>query len=1284
MHLPDNCCTAGRILEALNNRSIDHNKEDFSAKPLLQPQPWLLESFSCRDLLWKVYRREDTDEQMTFFELVDTLLTPHVSEEATTLRKWFFQWRCPEHDNPVCLTNVISCRLPSNGNLLNLYDVYLSCSEISSFSSMLFNAAAHKNTELMVLLFKTKYSENNNKWMAMNAYTEEGEDRTWIGVLIKELSVEHFQTLVSAGYMDTAMQHPLGNTAFHQAVRCSNYEILERLVRRCLELSQQNDSFTYPRNLYSELLELSTKKSPTCLDEFCRFLKEEWPMIDLEHKWRILKVAVEKEEEDFVTFALSENGADFAAKDRALGSSFSLMYLAAEKKLFKAVAKIISTKFSHQRPESLEAGTMFWDLIDPSYQRIVREAALRDEDVRTEEKKVKRFLEVAEEGDELLFGAFALKYPTLRSYVGQDAQNVAFHCHPNQLPFVLRQCDKKYIWRRDRFKNVFLHTQGDVSQLVRRGLFDNAGTDTANILLYGAIADKLEVVTEALKRGCIYPSLKDADGKAAIHYLVEHLNCERNYQAIEIRSKFMEKFLSDKQVDIDALDPKGRPALHVINVDLEGVIRAFLDHGANFWNLKDKAGKTFISSSHRAKSRVIEWLGATSEDKIIRLASHEKNEVLTSISGALDDEVLVSLLRRLRDIIRNENNEEMDQEWILSGNGHALLKNLWKQRQSDKAVLNNSYRVMTALLAEVHRDKDRDKLKSHCYKNFDITMRKSIFESVEDELEREMDLGFLAMEAVKSGFFVIILLGLFDFASDIFLTIEYFRWDPGKSDHPFNSSECSDHNSRSLFCSYKDIPTMEPLAYCTIFLLLPYVLHIFLVSLRESAKQYLAKLSGNCCILSPKAKSVPRKVQGHVLAVVLQPMGTQFWQFICERRFQLQLSNISKLTTHATDMHHPKENQLSHSGCLIFDEDTGARRDMRRLAENAAFLGSKTKMIIACTEDSWMPLLQLGLSFPHLTASLNALLQQEDSKGWCDNIDDCLAKLSNNWQFYLTIFSVTSSIMSLAVTHTLFYFSKPSKVEQKSPIRFMIYLAYALFSCVARLLALLMLAYGSASAVEGRVSIVFIWTLTGFCHIFIVGLILSVNTLLSGKKFDYHECLKIGYSAMSSLYIFTEVEFDEARASFWKDEPKDEEKVDLLQNDAHEEPEEKQSPRYFSLHVIMDFLLLIENVAFALIGYLSINESLVVRAIFLGGIIGSQVVGVTFKATFYRVLHPWASLRKGHSSMLAVLVLFWVAILGVVTQYLMVQFVPMRFNIAVWSYCTMFIVAAFLIKRDQA
>ncbi len=893
----------------------------------------------------------------------------------------------------------------------------------------------------------------------------------------------------------------------------------------------------------------------------------------------------------------------------------------------------------------------------------------------TEKERVDRILSAAQHGDKLMFGVFALNLP--------DLPNLARAAAPLLLPFELQGRQ----W--DFLKEGLTHintVHGDISELVRSGLYDKASTSNGNVLLYGAMADKLEVVTEALKRRSIDPNLKNVDGNAAIHYLVEHANsCIRNDQEID-RSEAMEGFLSDDRVKIDTQDPEGRTALHMTNVNLEGVVRLFLDHGANFWNLKDKAGKTFISSSHKAKSRVIDWLGATSEDNIIRLASCENNEVLTSLSKALDDEVLVPLLHRIEDIIRDEKNQEMDQEWIRQGNGHAMLVDLWEQRQLNKTILNNSYRIMTALLAEVHWDKHRNELKRHCYDAFDIKMRKSIFESVEDKLEREMDLRFLATEAIKSGFFFIILLGLFDFASDVFLTIEYFKWDPVKSGYPLNSIECSDHNSRSLFCCYKDVPMMEPLAYCTIFLLLPYISHIFLVSLTESAKQYLAKLGGNCCVLSPEAKSVPRKVQGHVLAFFLQPVGTQFWQFICERRLQLQLSNISKLMIRATNTAHPK---LCHPCCLIFDKDTGARRDMGQLAENAAFLGSKTKMIVACTEDSWMPLLQLGLFFPFLTTSLNALLQQEDSHEWCDNIKHCLAKLSDNWQFYLTIFSVTSSILSLAVTHTLFYFSKPSKVEQNSPIGFTIYLTYALFSCVARLLAFLMLSYGWASAVERRVSIISSWTLAGFCHIVIVGLIHLATTLHSGKKLDYHECLKISYSAMSSLYIFTEVEFDEARASFWKDEPKDEENVDLLQSDAHEGPvsriqAKKQCLEYFSLHLIMDFLLLTENVAFASMGYYYINESKVIRSFLLGVIIGCHMMGLTFKATFYLILHPWASLRRGHSCMLRLLVISWVITLGIATQCLMVQFVPMRFNIAVWSFCAMLIVAVLLIKRDQA
>ncbi len=131
-----------------------------------------------------------------------------------------------------------------------------------------------------------------------------------------------------------------------------------------------------------------------------------------------------------------------------------------------------------------------------------------------------------------------------------------------------------------------------------------------------------------------------------------------------------------------------------------------------------------------------------------------------------------------------------------------------------------------------------------------------------------------------------------------------------------------------------------------------------------------------------------------------------------------------------------------------------------------------------------------------------------------------------------------------------------------------------------------MFGHGVASTAKSNhaptVDAVFDCTLAALRHIFIVGLILWGMPLLSDKKFERHAIL---YSAISMLYIFTEVEFDEARASFWKDEPKEEENDNLRQGDVHEDPvsrlkEEKRSFGYFNLHVTMDALLLIENMAF--------------------------------------------------------------------------------------------------------
>ncbi len=390
MHLLDICCTIGRISEKLDldeifgslpiddilwmirsgrvegQRVVVYCKEE---TPHAQSIPqWaasnmlteglsetilkyggLLMGFSCHDLLSPVFRCDGIGEGMTFFKLADTLMR-RGREKAKKLQQWFFVWKCPEHDKSptrICLANVIGRGLPPDGDLLNLCDAVLSWRITHNPCRMLFEAATHKNTELILHLFKTSACPRI-AFTTMNVYTEEGEDLTWIGVLIKKLSVEHFQTLVSAGCMDYGMQHPPHNTALHQAVRCSNYEKLKILV------SRYEARVSCPP--YFELFKLSAQKSPVQWEEFCFLFVNGWMEVDVHDKRKMLSMARRNGEKDLATLAQSQVDPDMAAKDKTLGSSLSLIARDSQEDCIEVLAVTISAKFSHRRPKSLEDG----------------------------------------------------------------------------------------------------------------------------------------------------------------------------------------------------------------------------------------------------------------------------------------------------------------------------------------------------------------------------------------------------------------------------------------------------------------------------------------------------------------------------------------------------------------------------------------------------------------------------------------------------------------------------------------------------------------------------------------------------------------------------------------------------------------------------------------------------------------------------------------------------------------------------------------------------------------
>ena len=112
--------------------------------------------------------------------------------------------------------------------------------------------------------------------------------------------------------------------------------------------------------------------------------------------------------------------------------------------------------------------------------------------------------------------------------------------------------------------------------------------------------------------------------------------------------------------------------------------------------------------------------------------------------------------------------------------------------------------------------------------------------------------------------------------------------------------------------------------------------------------------------------------------------------------------------------------------CVFCARNANNVKQLEILKNKAENVESYSKVAIASTENSLMPMIQLSVLFPTIIASFT-----KDTIA-INNVED----FKNNWIFFGTVFSVSSSILSMAGSQTAKYFvSGRIKILENSNLR---------------------------------------------------------------------------------------------------------------------------------------------------------------------------------------------------------------------------------------------------------
>ena len=107
-----------------------------------------------------------------------------------------------------------------------------------------------------------------------------------------------------------------------------------------------------------------------------------------------------------------------------------------------------------------------------------------------------------------------------------------------------------------------------------------------------------------------------------------------------------------------------------------------------------------------------------------------------------------------------------------------------------------------------------------------------------------------------------------------------------------------------------------------------------------------------------------------------------------------------------------------------------APKKLEELKENATKISRHSRIVIAATENTFMPMIQLAILFP-MFIQLNYDGIVSDLNGKLTPFE-FLETISSNWTIFLTISSGVASIVSMAGSRTSIYFTGKGKETQKS------------------------------------------------------------------------------------------------------------------------------------------------------------------------------------------------------------------------------------------------------------
>ena len=670
-------------------------------------------------------------------------------------------------------------------------------------------------------------------------------------------------------------------------------------------------------------------------------------------------------------------------------------------------------------------------------------------------------------------------------------------------------------------------------------------------------------------------------------------------------------------------------------------------------NHKNMDGKTFLDLSP-IKIRLCQRIETASDDwcsSIFKVLGN-KPEFLEGWINLGSDKILSGLFKRLTTYSNTFGLTLENVEPI------SFARSMWREKsklpKSFHAFLiwtanyyHNDYKIVKMVCNEHLRYSEQSENKRD-----DLAL--PFFLAIKEYLFKVPTLGYYVKKLFTSFTIISLLFRCIDGVTDFTLTFSYFNdWDNFLQEYLEqtlcttyqscfdNSTQSCNHTCLLKLCEddLKNkpacfIPNLTlnwiPGMLSVIILLLTWLTEVItiVIKMKKGCKHYInycETFSGACC---KKHRSLLVYAAGFLL-----PLTQQVSSFIYEHwlnTFVLYWKDKPKQLIQSKAMRNPSLFSSKHKTCTKCSKCQNSKlhvcvhcsrnaEDFEKLDElkdHANKVADHSRTLIASTENLLMPMIQLSFLFPTILMLFNNRSGSKESITELEKIKSILNYFLAHKTVLLIIFSITSSLVSLAGSQTAIYFANPRKRNQKTLTTRIFIFFCILLQVLPKILAFQLFSFGLGTKWHNPDAMFFV--------LFFIPIFSSMwKVAVIWITFCHKLTWKMVWKLLFSPFIFTRIASTKQENN--KNDIERQRKIKKLELIT-------DSGKY---HITFDVLSLLENCSMTIIGghFIADEESSFKNWTFFAAVSGTHLLGLLLKCLYYQHQHPWMSLSEAHKSM---------------------------------------------------